>query len=207
MVGIGEGFFVHFPGASQYRVLHPAKIVAINNHVYTAEFGKPEQIVEAEQDILLYYEAVYMFVQQPARVECVAEAVPKLVVRFVTTGEPSSAESREYYRVSTVTSDLVVNVGPEENCKLLDVSVTGLSVIAEGFYGIGRVLDLRIAYDGEEFSGQGCVQSVKQLKDGKTRYGLLCTVDAAAGGDIRRGLRQVTKGIQRQQLRRLAVVN
>ena len=204
MVDIGQGFFVHFPTASRQRILHPGKIIGIKNRIYTAALEEPELIVEVDQNILLYYDARDGFVQQPGRIECVVETAPKLVVCFVTTGEPASAESREHYRVSTVMSDVVVDVGSEANCKVLDVSVAGMSTITETSYGLGLLLNVRLIYDSQEFTGRICVQSVRRLSDGRTRCGLLCTAEPEDGEDLREGLRHVSMTIQRKQLRRLA---
>ena len=98
----------------------------------------------------------------------------------------------------------MVDVGSEANCKVLDVSVAGMSTITETSYGIGLLLEVRLGYGSQEFTGRACVQSVRRLSDGRTRSGLLCAIEPEDGEDLRKGLRHVNMTIQRQQLRRLA---
>ena len=204
MVGIGDGLFIHIPSGSPERVLRPAKVVGVKGGTYIAEFEDPELVLEAGQDVLVCYEKDRHFTQQPARVASVLDTEPRLVISFLTTGQPVSAESRECYRVSTVMSDLFVDLGSEKGCRLLDVSHAGFSIIAAGTYGIGEVLDVRLHYEGETFAGKACIQSMRDLSRGRRRFGLLALFDKQSGRDLQNGLRRMTVSIQRKQLRHLA---
>lgn len=204
MVGIGEGLFLHIPSGSPERVLRPAKVVGVKGGTYVAEVEDPELVLEAGQEVLVCYEKDRHFTQQPARVESVIDTEPSLVISFLTTGQPVSAENRECYRVSTVMSDLFADLGPEKGCRLLNVSLTGFSVIAAGTYGIGEALDVKLHYEGETFAGKACIQSIKDLSRGRRRFGLLGLFDRQSGRDLQNGLRRMTVNVQREQLRHLA---
>lgn len=204
MLGVGHGCFIQFPDGSRERVLHQAKIVAIEDHNYTIECAEADLSAEPGQHILLFYELRRTFVQLPILIVDVAHTDPCLVLTFKLAGEPVSAQSREFYRVSTVLSDMYVDIGPEANCQLLDVSVNGLSLSATGNYKIGRILIMRIDFGGKDYTGTARVQSAKKLDNKRTRYGLLCFADAISGENLQAGLRQITMTLQRKQLKRLS---
>ncbi len=206
MVGIGSGFFVQIPNNSGQRILHPAKVCGQVNDVLTAELEELDIEFEEGQGILVYFEKRRDFLQQPACIETIDETDPKIIFSFKTKGEAVSAESRQCYRVSTVIADMTAALGAENTCPLLDVSVTGFSVIAASTYGIGDLIDAVLELDGAQFSGQAAVQSIRELSKGRIRYGLHCADDGKLGGSLKTGLNKISMFVQRQQLQRLSGV-
>jgi len=204
MLGVGHGCFVNFPSASRERVLHQARIIAGDGKRYTVECAEYELSVEPEEHKLLFYNLRRNFVQHPIVVIEVLETGPHLVFTFETTGSPASAQSREFFRVSTVVSGMHVDVGPEADCQLLDVSVNGLSIAANGDYKIGRILIVRIHFEGKDYTGTARIQGARRLPDNRMRYGMLCFSDALSGENLQAGLRQITMTMQRKQLKRLS---
>ena len=205
MLSLDLDLFVRIPNETPTRVLHGAKVTGINDNLFSLELEEEGVVLEEKSEILVYYHRNREFLQQSARVETVTTLDPKGIIAIELHGEPVSAESRECYRVSTVLSGLSATFGPEENCKLNDVSITGFSVTAAEKYEIGAHVSAIIEYEGESFSGTACVQSVRELGEGRIRYGLHCVSNEAEGGfDLQRGLRQIGTAIQRQQMRRLS---
>ncbi len=49
---------------------------------------------------------------------------------------------------------------------------------------------------------QATVQSIREMDDGWSRYGLACADDKQGEADLSKGLHTITLAIQRQQLRR-----
>lgn len=216
MVGFGYNFYLQLPGKSKQRILHLAKVIGMKESVYTAEVKELDLAVESGQDVLVYYEKNREFMQQSARIEAVeevetVEAVeeidetePQLIISFITTGNPVSAESRQCYRVSTVMMDLTAGLGPELGCSILDVSITGFSVIATENYSVGEIVDASIEHDGQTYTGKICVQSVRELGKERIRYGLHCADEKKSPGNLAKGLQQMSISVQREQLRRRA---
>lgn len=204
MFGIGDEFFVHFAQESRIRVLHPAKIVGTEDGSFTAEFEESDLNAEGDHDIVLFYNMRSKFMQQPGQIISVVETEPRLVVSIQTTGELASAESREYYRVSTVLSELTIDVEEVGACGLLDVSATGLAISSKSIHGIGQLLNLTFDVEDHAYKGRACVQSIQQLRDGKTRYGLLCIAEQNTKGTLREGLCKLSMTVQRRQLQRLS---
>ena len=214
MVGIGTGCFIQLPGNSKQRVLHPARVVGLVDETYTVEAEKNDLPVEPDTDVLLYFEKNRKFMQQSGRIEAVDtvdvddeasdEDGPQLLISFKTTGEPVSAESRQHYRVSTVITGYQADLNTERACRVLDVSGTGLSIVSGESYAIGNAVDVSIVEDGRTYAGKACVQSVRDLGGGRTRYGLHCVSYLKAKGTLAEGLQRASMRIQREQLRRLA---
>ena len=204
MVGNGSGFHFQLPGKSKQRILHPAKVVGLQDDTYTAEVEEGSLAVECGQDVLIYFEKSREFMQQSARIESVEESQERQMITLTTTGQPVSAESRQCYRVSTVMMELTADLGPEPGCWVLDVSSTGFSVIAAESYSIGNVVDVSIEYGDQSHSGKVSIQSIRELSPGRIRYGLHCTEAMALPGSLAQGLQQMSVQIQRAQLRRMA---
>jgi hypothetical protein len=205
MLSTGLDIFVQDPQKTAARELLPAKVTGVNNNVYTIELKKSDVALEAGGELLLFYDHDRKFVQQSARVETVESTIPSLVAAIVLVGEPVSAESRESSRVSLALAGLTAKFGTEESCQLNDVSITGFSLTALQRYKIGEHVPATLEFEGQSFSGASCIQSVRELGDGRIRYGVHCVNDEKFGGfELQRGLRHIASTIQRQQMRRLS---
>ena len=214
MVGIGAGCFLQLPGDSKQRVLHPARMIGLADEIYTVESEENDLPVKPDMDVLLYFEKNHEFMQQSGRIEAVDtidvddggsdEDGPQLLISFKTTGSPVSAESRQHHRVSTVIMGYQADFDVEKSCRVLDVSRTGLSVVSEESYTVGNVVNVSIVEDGQTYTGNVCVQSVRDLGQGRTRYGLHCVSDQKAPGTLADGLQRASMRFQREQLRRIA---
>lgn len=205
MVGIGKKFFLHIPGKFKQRVLHPATVTAVTDTVYSAKLEEKTGVpLEEGQNVLVYFHRLQRFMKQPAMIDSVSDDVSEFT--FTTMSEPGSAEDREFYRVSTVVSDLRAKVGSVEKCALVDVSVGGFAVVSSERYEVGDIVDVKVSFDGSDFEGKGCVQSVRELDRYRMRYGMVCADDKGNGGTLHAGLHLISMSVQRQQLRRMAGV-
>jgi hypothetical protein len=195
--------FFSIPNESKKLILHPATVKETGTCGYTAELEESEVGLEAGQDVFVYYEFRRKFVKQAARVETVMQTDPTLV-GFRVTGEAISAESREWFRVSTVMAKLSADFGPETGCPLLDVSSVGFAVEATQSYQVGDVLTATLKYQSRQFSGKARIQSVRELGGSRFRYGVHSIEDKTSGGDLRKGQQQISAAVEREHLRRLA---
>ena len=202
MLRMDGGFFVQIPNGSK-RILHPATIVGTEDETHTAELEDTDLPVADGQDILIFYEKKREFMQQPACIRRVTHD-PKLVIEFETTGEPVSAESRQYYRVSAVMTGLTASLGSENACPLLDVSRTGFSVVARQSYDLGSFVNAALRHENHQYRDRVCVQSIRELSRGRIRYGLHCVNKNRHAGGTPKGLHQISVSLEREQLRRVA---
>ena len=196
--------FLNLPRGSRKHILHPATVKEPGEHGHTAELQEPDVALEAGQHIFVYYELERKFVKQAARIDAVMQTDPTLVVGFQITGEIASAESREWYRVSTRIASLTMDFGDEAGCPLLDVSSVGLAVEATERYEIGHVVPATLRYEGRQYRGQARIQSIRELGGDRYRYGVHSIEDRASGGDLRKGQQLISAALEREQLRRRA---
>ena len=201
MLGIGDGFFIETLTQSTARILHPAKILGTTDVGYVAEIEEASVSLNERAEFFIYFEVKTKFVKQAATIEAVYYDGSSPNIEFVTVGEPMSAESRQHFRVSTVTSELTCSLGGKSGCKLVNVSAIGFSALTTTRHDIGSTVDASVSYEGKAFAGRVCVQSIRSMGGSQIRYGLHC-VDGT--GELEGGLRQMTMAIQRKQLRRLS---
>ncbi len=203
---IKAGTDIHFrdPKVPNERVLfHAVAEAAEEDDRWMATFsgGSPE--LAPEQDVLIYFEVKREFMQQPATIHSVEQNGEGTVVTFVPLGDPISAESRQHYRVSTVTSDVTAKISDEQGCKVVDISSTGFAAVARGQHDIGTTLDVSMAFEGKSCTGCAAIQSVRERPGGKFRYGLV-SIGSGETRDFQERLNDISLEIQRSQLRRLS---
>ena len=196
--------FLNLPNESKRCILHPAKVKEASTSGNTAELEETDVSQQAGQDVFVYYNLKRKFVKQPARIDAVMQTAPVLVVGFQITGEAMSAESREWFRVSTVMARLKATVGAESECRLLDVSSAGFAVETATRHEIGQIVPVTLYYQGDQFSGEARIQNIREMGEGRFRYGLHAVEDKACGGDLRKGQQHISAAIEREQLRRLS---
>ena len=207
MLNIDTELFVRIPQDFEQRILHPAKVTAIENDLYSFEFEESDLDLQPKEKIAVYYEIAQEFLQQTARIEMVSpnpEAAAGPIIGVSITGKPVPAESRHCFRVSTALGNLEADIATEQRCKLMDVSLTGFAVAADGAYGIGNVINAVLRHEGKRYKGRVCVQSIKALRTGKVRYGFYCIDNHGPSGNLPQGLQKIHTAMQREQLRRLA---
>lgn len=210
MMDIGSRLFVHIAVDPKRRILHPAKILdpatilEEKPDLYTAELQDEQLSVDEGQEILIFFLRGHEFLQQAATIDKVIEREPYLVIEFEMIGKPVSAESRQEYRVSTHGADMSVEIGDENDCQLLDIGCGGFSAAASEQYEIGNILNATLKYEDQEYTGSVSVQSIRAMRDGRTRYGLSCVENAGDANSLAKELPKVFMSLQRAQLRRLA---
>ena len=200
----GTGCFVQVPDESSQRILHSVVVEGFTNNTYTAELQEDATLLESGQDIFIYYECRNEFTRQPARIHVIANRESGRAFTFQFTGDAVSAESRQCYRVSTVMAAVTATFGGEENRPVVDVSPTGFAVIAAEQYKAANIVNVTIRFEGETFSGQGRIESIRELSAGRIRYGLHCVDGKSTGEMLGKGLQQISTAVQRQHLHRLS---
>jgi hypothetical protein len=200
----GTGCFVQIANESSQRILHSALVEECTDNTYTAELQEEAAQLKSGQDIFIYYELRNEFTRQPARIHIIANTPSGRTFTFQFTGDAVSAESRQVYRVSTVMAAVTATFGGEENCPVVDVSATGFAVIAARQYKATDIVTATVRFESEMFSGQGRIESIRELEVDRFRYGLHCVDGKSTNETLRKGLQQISATVQRQHLRRLA---
>lgn len=196
--------FVQLPEESAGRVLHPGKIHDIVEQAVTFAFEEPHVAPSPGDEILVYYEIRRQFHKVPASVSMHWAEDDSSFITFEPNGEPVPTEDRAVFRVSTALSDIHADLGAERNCPVTDVSASGLSMISSQPLEIGRTSPIRIEFDGATHEGLVCVQSIKTLPTGRTRYGLSIAGTPEQCRALGKALQSISTAVQRTQLKRLA---
>ncbi len=200
----GNRVFLRFDSPSRGRLLQPGVVQEIREGGLTLAFEARHLAVETGEEKMLYYNKARDFIQQPVLVETQSSDGPPFVLSVKSNGDAISAGTREEDRVSTSGSGLTAALEDEGGCLIQDVSLSGLSVISNRKFHIGRCLEVAIHYGDDEFVGQMEVQCARPLDAGETRYGLLGVFDTDEGRGLENGLTRMTLEIQQQHLKRIS---
>jgi hypothetical protein len=199
----GSRVFLRFDSPSRGRLLYPCIVQEIREDGWTLAFKARHLAVETGEQKLVYYNKGRDFVQQPVRVEAQLSGGPPFVLSVKSIGDAVSVGTREEDRVLTSGSGLTATLEDEDSCLIQDVSLSGLAVVSNRKYHIGRCLEVAIPYADNEYVGQMEVQCAHPLEGGETRYGLLGVFDIEAGKNLQNGLTRMTLEIQQQHLKRI----
>jgi hypothetical protein len=200
----GNRVFLRFDSPSRGRLLQSGIVQEIREGGLTLAFEARHLAVETGEEKLLYYNKARDFVQQRVLVEAQSSDGPPFVISVKSIGDAVSAGTREEDRVSTRDTGLTVALEDEDGCLIQDVSLSGLAVISNRKYHVGRCLEIAVPYADDEYVGQVEVQCAHPLEGGKTRYGLLGVFDTEAGKSLQNGLTRMTLEIQQQYLKRIS---
>jgi hypothetical protein len=200
----GNRVFLRFDSPSRGRLLRPGIVQEIREGGLTLAFEARHHAVEIGEQKLVYYNRAREFIQQPVLIEVQSSGGPPFVLNVKCIGDAVSVGTREEDRVSISGTGLTATLEDDDDCLIQDVSLSGLAVISNRKYPIGRCLEIATRYADEEFVGQVEVQCAHPLDGGETRYGLLGVFDTAEGRGLQNGLTRMTLEIQQQRLKRIS---
>ena len=188
------------------RRLRRSVVLAVSKEDLTIQFVAEPFAFETAQEVLMYFNGKREFMQQVVRVKEFCEPEegstdrPTFVVEPV--GDSISAESRQTYRVSTLSANLSATVGTESEISVQDLSATGFAVLAAGDYQIGQTIDVEIGHGTQKCHGIASVQSIRQFGPGRIRYGLRALDSDPHTGVFLEVLQKISLAVQREQLQR-----
>ena len=188
------------------RRLRRSVVVEASSDTFSIRFVAEPFAFEVDQEVLMYFSGKNEFMQQVGCIKEIIEAEegsdegPMFVIDPI--GDPISAESRQNYRVSTLSANLEARVGDEENLQVQDLSSTGFAVLAGEEYELGQVIEVGIAHADMQCHGRASVQSVRPLGPNRIRYGLRAIEEDPHTGEFLQVLQKISLSVQREQLQR-----
>jgi hypothetical protein len=200
MLTSGNPMFLMIPNASNSKELHPGTVLVADGKSYEAEFEEAITLAEGA-DVNAYAEVRGKFFQQGAKVTAVREEGERKIYVFERVGEAVSAEQRQTYRVSSVTTGIVARIGKEERCPVVDVSPEGFGAIVTQRCEVGAMVTVLLRFWNEDLTATVRVQTCQARPDGKFRYGFLAP---EKNSPARKALQKISATIQRAQLSRLS---
>ena len=205
MLSVGLSCLILLPNEQNKRLLIPGKVLELQGDDAIVELEEPLGL-EVGCETSAFAEWRGKFFQQGITIapmivaEGAAPASPN-IVRFTRVGEAVSAESRGSYRVSVATCELFAHVGDQTRCHVVDISPEGCAVICSQPLTVGQTVEVGFSFDGMTVGGEMKVQTVKELRNGKLRFGLFAHDKKSTS---RKALQNLSIIMQRLQLKRLA---
>ena len=204
MITADTPVYLLVPNESNERVLHPGRVLGLPADDAVL-IGFDRAVAPAVgSDVNVFFENRGKFLQQsgtivaanaPESVEGVAQSIV-----FRRVGDAVSAESRGSYRVNVADLAMTARVENDRKCTLVDISPEGIGLIAKKNHRLGTAVRVTLDYEDQHLEGMARVQTVRPLKDGSFRCGLLVP---STEDDMRHALRKITAIAQRKQLHAL----
>ncbi len=206
MIKTGSDILFQEPDCDTRR-LRRSVVVETEGERFSIRFVAEPFAFEVDQEVLMYFNGAREFMQQVGRVVEVVEADAEAeeegpVFVLEPVGDPISAESRQFYRVSTISSSLKAIVGEEQDLQVQDLSSTGFAVVAGHEYSIGDTVEVSISHENDHCHGIASVQSVREFAPGRIRYGLRAIEEDPHTGEFLQVLQRISLAVQREQLKR-----
>jgi hypothetical protein len=148
--------------------------------------------------LVAYYHDRNRFMKQPGEVMAVRLADGQQVIACKWTGENASAELRQTFRVRVGHMGMIAKVDAEKKCAVLDVSASGLAIIAKASYKVGELVRITFTHEGRELIGMARIQGRRQAEEGAYRYGLHIPEKKS---EMRSVLERLSANIQRAQIK------
>ncbi len=181
--------------------LHKGIILEYTAHLVRITLGEAHLPIWEGADLILYYHDRGQFMQQVCRVVA-SELGEHLRLELEPQADPISAETREEFRVTTLTAGIKAVIDGDDRCQVRDLSASGFAFISSHEYVIGQSLDVKLERGDERYEGQVTVQSIRRLRQTQVRYGVRCN-ERGEPSSLTRGLLHLSGEIQREQLRRV----
>ncbi len=192
MLEIGSQVLLGLPGPDTFQALHMGCVLETADGSHTVEFELEAFPGKVGQNGRLFFHTPEGFVQQPVRIEAILGDAPIPTARFSSVGDPVSAEGRQHPRISTVASELIATLGKESFCPVVDLSATGFAVMSSEPHEVGSVIEVTIESGAHRYSGTACVQSRRELWEGRFRFGLYCCDASDSSRTLRQGLTRIS---------------
>lgn len=219
-MSLNPGSYIHIrkDGAASGDGLLPGRVLWSHGTLVAAEMDSRAIVDGSEEPMTLHYEVNHKFVQQPTQLEGVIEQeaadaptdddltamdlednARRVVVVFELMGEATEAENRECYRVRATPFRIKIDFAGQPDCQLTDISQIGFALISTEEFKPGAIVKVNLPVGDEVVGGNVRVQSVRRLRNGQFRYGVICL-----GRETEQACAKLATELQRQQLLRLA---
>ena len=213
MFKIGDDILFQEPAVNGRRLRRSVVVATAEDAISVRFVGKPFEFA-VDQEALMYFTPKREFMQQIGRITAIEVADTPVnpeeaevedrgpIFVLEPIGDPISAESRQYYRVSTISARIEARFGEGAKLQVQDLSATGFAVLSDERFSIGQLVDVAIRHEDESCHGKVSIQSLRELESGKLRYGLRAIEEDPHARNFLKTLHQISLAVQRDQLAR-----
>jgi hypothetical protein len=183
------------------KVLRAGIVCSVEDNICVIQLEEPCSGIEESTEAFLHFEVRQKFFQQSVRILRKDSEEP-LVFAAELQGTPVSAEQRQCFRVLCFGENVTAKVGDEPGCEVVDISATGFAFYGLREYEIGRRTRVTLSYEGQEYTGNATIQSIRRMNPKTVRCGMHCT--DTENDTLGRSLAAICVAIQAERRRRLA---
>lgn len=214
MFKIGDDILFQEPAVSGRRLRRSVVVATAEDAISVRFVGKPFGFA-VDQEVLMYFTPKREFMQQIGRITAIEVADTPVnpeqnevedrgpIFVLEPIGDPISAESRQYYRVSTISARIEARFGKDgAKLQVQDLSATGFAVLSDERFSVGQMVDVAIRHEDEGCHGKVSIQSFRELESGKLRYGLRAIEEDPHARNFLKTLHRISLAVQREQLAR-----
>jgi len=205
MIKTGSDILFQEP-TCETRRLRRFVVVDASSDEFSIQFVAEPFAFEVDQEVLMYFNGKSEFMQQVARIKEVAQpeegSGEPITFTLEPVGDAISAESRQNYRVSTISAGLEASVGEEADLTVQDLSSTGFAVLASAEYDLGQTVEVSIAHGEEQCHGTAAIESIRNFGPGRIRCGMRAIEEDPHTGEFLQVLQRISLAVQREQLQR-----
>lgn len=193
------------------RRLRRSVVGEASSDEFSIQFVAEPFAFEVDQEVLMYFNGKSEFMQQIARIKEIAQpeggSGDPIIFTLEPIGDAISAESRQNYRVSTISAGLEASVGEESDLAVQDLSSAGFAVLASAEYDLRQTVEVSIAHGEEQCHCIAAIQSVRNVGPGRIRYGIRAIEEDPHTGEFLQVLQRISLAVQREQLQRSGVAD
>ena len=205
MIKTGSDILFQEP-TCETRRLRRSVVVDASSDEFSIQFVAEPFAFEVDQKVLMYFNGKSEFMQQIARIKEVAQpeegSGEPIIFNLEPIGDAISADSRQNYRVSTISAGLEASLGEESDLTVQDLSSTGFAVLASAEYELRQPVEVSIAHGEEQCHCIAAIQSVRNVGPGRIRYGIRAIEGSPHTGEFLQVLQRISLAVQREQLQR-----
>ena len=133
MIKPSQEVFIRQPIEEEERVLHVGLCLEWNEDAMGVAIHDSDLELEVEQEILIYFHDRNLFLQIPVRITKAIADGQTLLLELEPLGDPISAEGRDNFRISTITSGLKALIDGKDRCPVRDISATGFAIVETNY--------------------------------------------------------------------------
>ena len=166
------------PGSTETRALVEGEVVRMGSRSTVVRFRELDVELNIGQILTVYFREDHQFQKQAVEVVGIEFGTETdLLLDLLPLGEVTSGEGRQSERFSLVYEGMTATFGQARECSLVDVSETGMALVAGLEFELGQSVRCEISVEELCYRGSCTVRSVAAMSGNQWRYGVTCDGD------------------------------
>lgn len=188
------------PGSTETRALVEGEVLQMGCRSTIACFPDLDVALDIGQVLTIYFREDREFQKQEVEVVGIElGSGTELRLDLLPLGEVTSGEGRQSERFSLVYEGMTATFGQAHECPLVDVSETGLALVAGLEFELGQSVRCEMWVDEVCYRGSCTIRSIAAMSGNQWRYGVTCDEDVE-GDNLKSSMKRMWDAVRMQQL-------